>query len=256
MALLKIIRHVRRFGIGATIRKVFSVLPAYLAEVRFWRIRKCRCCERLTVFVCNGRGSEFRTCVFCSANERYELLAQEVKSRYGGSLREMRVLELDPHSPLVKILSQAREHVRTYYEATEQNGTARPDGSLCQDITQLTFPDESFDLIVSSDVLEHVPALERAFSESRRVLKPGKAHLFTVPPRPKTRRRAAIVEGQVIHYEPPDYHLDPLSPRGILAFWDVGPDLSEVVNAAGLRLSVVRGPSGLDARIVWMAERS
>jgi SAM-dependent methyltransferase len=167
----------------------------------------------------------------------------------------MRVLELDPHSPLARILSQAREHVRTYFAAGDHKGRARPDGSLCQDITALTFSDESFDLIVSSDVLEHVSALERAFSESRRVLKPGKAHLFTVPPRPKTRRRAAIVAGQVIHYEPPEYHHDPLSPQGILAFWDVGPDLPEVIDPAGLRCTIVCGPSGPDERVVWMAER-
>ena len=68
-------------------------------------------------------------------------------------------------------------------------------------------------------------------------------------------RRAAIVAGQVVYYEPPEYHLDPLSPDGILAFWDVGPDLAEVVDPAGLQVSVVRGPSGPDDRIVWMAAR-
>jgi len=255
MAFLKIFRHVQRFGLRPTIRKTFSALPAYLTGIRFWRVRRCRCCERFSIFVCNGPATEFRTCVFCSANERYELLAQEIRSRYGHRLREMCVLELDPHSPLGKLLSRAGNHVRTYFEAAEEKGKRRPDGSLCQDITALTFPDESFDLIVSSDVLEHVAALDRAFSESRRVLKPGKAHLFTVPPRPKTRRRASIVAGQLIHFAPPEHHHDPLSPEGILTFWDVGPDLADVVDPCGLRLSVVRGPCGPDNRVVWLAQR-
>jgi SAM-dependent methyltransferase len=256
MAVLKIYRHVQRFGLRSTLRKVLSELPAYLTGIRFWQIRRCRCCERFSVFVCNGPAAEFRACLFCSANERYELLAQEIKTRYGSALQQMRVLELDPHSPLARVLSSARAHVRTYFVAGEERGKRRADGSLCQDITALTFPDQSFDLIVSSDVLEHVPALERAFSESRRVLKPGKAHLFTVPPRPKTRKRAAIIAGQLIHFAPPEHHHDPLSPSGILAFWDVGPDLADVVDPGGLRVSVVRGPCGPDKRVVWMAERS
>jgi len=254
MAVLKIFRHVQRFGLRSTIRKVFSELPTYLAGIRYWQVRRCRCCERLSIFVSNGPAAEFRSCLLCSGNERYELLAQEIKTRYGGRLQQMRVLELDPHSPLATVLSRSRAHVRTYFEATEERGKQRV-GSLCQDITALTFPDESFDLIVSSDVLEHVPALDRAFSESRRVLKPGKAHLFTVPPRPKTRKRAAFVAGELIHFAPPERHHDPLSPEGILAFWDVGPDLADVVDPGGLRLSVVRGPCGPDNRVVWMAER-
>lgn len=193
--------------------------------------------------------------MLCSANERYELLAAEIRSRYGSVLSEMEVLELDPHSPLRKILSRARRHVRTFYESLEARGSLRPDGTVCQDITALTFANESFDLIVSSDVLEHVPSLGDAFRESQRVLRPGRAHLFTVPPRLKTKKRAELVRGEILHLEPPEYHRDPLSPEGILAFWDLGPDLGDLFGSEELRFSVVRGPIGADKRTVWMAER-
>ena len=41
------------------------------------------------------------------------------------------------------------------------------------DVTMLRFPAESFDKILCSEVIEHVPDLERAISEMYRVLKPG-----------------------------------------------------------------------------------
>jgi len=255
MAFLKVLRHARRHGVGSMVGKVFAELPHYLRRIYLWRVRRCGCCKRLSIFLCNGVSSEFRTCIFCSANERYELLAEELRDRYGSELSQMEVLELDPHSPLRKMLSCARKHVRSFYEPEEERGSSRPDGTVCQDITALTYENESFDLIVSSDVLEHVPCLESAFKETRRVLKPGRAHLFTVPPRSKTRKRVDMVGMEIHHLEPPEYHCDPLCSKGILAFWDLGPDLDEVFGSDSLRFSVVRGPSGPDKRVVWIAQR-
>jgi SAM-dependent methyltransferase len=255
MAFLKVLRYARRHGFGSTVGKVFAEFPGYLRRIYLWRIRRCGCCERLSVFLCNGISSEFRTCIFCSANERYELLAAELRERYGSELSNMEVLELDPHSPLRKMLSCARKHVRSFYDPEEARGSLRPDGTVCQDITALTYGNESFDLIVSSDVLEHVPSLESAFGETRRVLKPGRVHLFTVPSRPETKKRAEMVGTAIRHLESPEYHCDPLCSKGILAFWDLGPDLDEKFGSDSLRFSVVRGPTGPDKRTVWMAQR-
>ncbi len=45
----------------------------------------------------------------------------------------------------------------------------------------LPYPDGSFDVVVHSDTLEHVPNPLHALGECRRVLKPGGALCFTVP---------------------------------------------------------------------------
>jgi SAM-dependent methyltransferase len=182
------------------------------------------------------------------------LLAAEIRARYGNRLPELDVLELDPHSPLRNLLSAARSYTRSFYE----DGCAlqRRDGAICEDITALSFRENAFDLIVSSEVFEHVPQLDKAFSETARVLKPGGSHLFTVPPRARTKKRAEIVGGQIKHLEPPEYHLDPLSPKGILAFWDIGPDLPDVIPCAGLKVRTARGPTGDEGRVVWIAERA
>ncbi len=254
MALVKILRTLRQQGARSAWRKVARVAPGYLGGIGYWRAGRCQCWQRLTIFLAHkNRSPEFRACLFCSANERYELLATEIRQRFGEKLSEMSVLELDPRSPLKALLSGARIYIRSFYE--EGCSSEQRDGAVCKDITALKFENNSLDLIVSSDVLEHVPRLDRAFSETARVLKPGGVHLFTVPPRAMTKRRAVFRDGEVVHIEPPEHHLDPLSPKGVLAFWDIGPDLATTLPTEGLDIRIVRGPVGDAGRVVWIAER-
>jgi SAM-dependent methyltransferase len=256
MSFLKILRTIRNQGPRSAWRRVMAVAPTYMRGIQNWRLRKCECCQRLTIVIADESASpELRTCLFCSANERFELLATVIRNRYGSNLPELDVLELDPHSPLRNILGQARTYTRSYYQ---ENGAAveKKNGAVREDITALTFKKDSLDLIVSSDVLEHVPNLETAFRETARVLRPGGAHLFTVPPRAETKRRAEIVNGEVKHLELPEFHRDPLCPEGILAFWDIGPDLAKLIPSRELKLSIALGPVGTDRRVVWIAERT
>ena len=55
------------------------------------------------------------------------------------------------------------------------------DGLRHEDIHSLSFADDSIDLIVSADVMEHVASPARAFSEVARVLRPGGVALMTFP---------------------------------------------------------------------------
>src|SRR5579862_7159658 len=100
MALLKVWRTVQGQGLAAALKRVTVVGPTYLAGMKDWRFGRCQCCQRFTMFIVQYDGSaESRCCLFCSANERYELLAAEIRSRYGERLSGLDVLELDPHSP-------------------------------------------------------------------------------------------------------------------------------------------------------------
>jgi ubiquinone/menaquinone biosynthesis C-methylase UbiE len=57
---------------------------------------------------------------------------------------------------------------------------------------RLPFPDESFDLVFGHAVLHHIPDLERAFSEFRRVLRPGGVIVFCGEPSRYGDRIAAL----------------------------------------------------------------
>lgn len=53
--------------------------------------------------------------------------------------------------------------------------------ALCMDAASLSFPDQSFDCILASDVLEHIEDDRQALSEWFRVLKPGGLLVLGVP---------------------------------------------------------------------------
>ena len=77
--------------------------------------------------------------------------------------------------------------------ASDYSPGAKPgevvDGVRSEDLTALTYPDASFDLVLTSETLEHVPDLARALAEIRRVLVPGGRHIFTVPMVPEVAGR-------------------------------------------------------------------
>ncbi len=236
------------------IRKVRRrVLPnlRYLPASRF---RVCGACQARTLILAFGQDEEFHICIRCRANLRYELLARYLRQSYP-HVERLDILELDDRSPLRGYFAGARSYVRSSYRDEIPPGTVLADGVVCEDITHLTRQDASLDLIVSSDVLEHVPDVAAAFRETARVLRRGGAHVFTVPPREITRQRARLESGRIVHLQDPEYHFDPLSSSGILTFWDFGPDFPERFAVAGLSIRAAFGPEGSSGRIVWEARK-
>ena len=98
----------------------------------------------------------------------------------------------------------------------------------CEDMEKLTFEDNSFDLVITQDVFEHVKNPYKGFMEARRVLKPGGVHVFTIPFHEgrDTVRRAASEDGEDIFHLPPVYHGDPLREAGSLVYTDFGEDIT------------------------------
>lgn len=53
--------------------------------------------------------------------------------------------------------------------------------AVTADATAMPFPDGSFDIVIAAEVLEHIPADQRAMNEIARVLRPGGRAAVTVP---------------------------------------------------------------------------
>ncbi|MEK7499663.1 MAG: class I SAM-dependent methyltransferase [Patescibacteria group bacterium] len=66
------------------------------------------------------------------------------------------------------------------YKSMDFNKT-HPELDYLSDIQNMPLPNESFDTVLSAEVLEHVPDPEKALREIIRVLKPGGKLVITIP---------------------------------------------------------------------------
>lgn len=113
-----------------------------------------------------------------------------------------------------------------------------------QDICNLSFEDNSFDLICAFDVLEHVYDMEKALDELHRVIDDKGFIVLTVPfydNLEKTVIRSKLVDGNIINIEPEAYHGNPLSEKGSLVFADPGRDLLDMMKKAGFEIKISLG---------------
>ncbi len=94
-----------------------------------------------------------------------------------------------------------------------------------QDITALTYESGMFDMVIHSEVLEHVYDVDKALSECKRVLKPDGVCLFTVPILlfRKTKKRAEIRNGKTYNILLPSYH-GTTDVSDYLVYWEFGKD--------------------------------
>jgi SAM-dependent methyltransferase len=76
-------------------------------------------------------------------------------------------------------LVEAKERLNYHDEIGEHGGGCW--GLSVADITNLPFPDDFFDMVICSEVMEHIPEHGKAAGEIIRVLKPGKNLAVSVP---------------------------------------------------------------------------
>lgn len=176
-------------------------------------------------------------CLGCRSVPVHRAVWTVFRDRFGGALDGLRVLHIGGHGALHEhLLKSCPGYVPTEYFPDVPLGAIGPNGLVCQDVRKLTYPDDTFDAVVSTEVFEHVAGYEAGFREIGRVLKPGGAHVFRVPidhDGPTVERAREEPDGRITHLLPPAYHQDPLRAEGILVFQDFGPDIDRIITGLG-----------------------
>jgi SAM-dependent methyltransferase len=158
--------------------------------------------------------------------------------------RALRVVEINRVEGLHEVLAAL-----PFFESSDYRDGASPgavvDGVRSEDLTRLTYADASFDLVITSETLEHVPDLDAGLREIRRILKPGGRHVFTIPQLPetwKTFARATLDgNGTKVDLAPPISH--PGGDSGYPVFTEFGQDFPEILRNAGFEVEVHYGPN-------------
>lgn len=166
-----------------------------------------------------------------------------------GLMNHAAVYELALKGPFVEPFKKLPNYTRSYFWPDRPLGSVDENGVRNEDVTQLTLPDQSFDLVITSDVMEHVYDYESSFREIARVLKIGGVHIFTIPNdwpmAEKTERRVEIRDGVEHHIKPARYH-NSGDGTPCIVYQDYGADIVDIIAAYGCHTQVVRKHSAID----------
>lgn len=191
----------------------------------------CPICETDVEFVAlNEWFRDHLNCPLCHSIPRERALMHCIREFYP-NWRELEIHEMAPVGRGASVkLAEAPNYRSSQFDPTLQPGELSPQGWVNQDAENQSFESESFDLVVTQDVFEHIFDIDAAFQEISRTLRPGGAHIFTTPLVNKVRRteERAIREadGSVRHLAEPEYHGNPVDERGSLVTWHFGFDLA------------------------------
>jgi SAM-dependent methyltransferase len=111
--------------------------------------------------------------------------------------------------------------------------------TVCGDATAMPFPDGTFDRVIAAEVLEHIPADQRALAEIARVLRPGGQLAVTVP---------AWLPERICWGLSADYHN---TPGGHVRIFTRA-ELAAKLTAAGLRVGAHHHAHGLHSPYWWL----
>jgi SAM-dependent methyltransferase len=197
----------------------------------------CPICEAETTF--SSINQDFRSNLICPSctnisipRERSLTLALK---RLVPDWRDKKIHESSPvpRGFTLQLRRECKGYVATQYFPDAPNGEIirgfRNENLECQ-----TFPDESFDIVMSLDVLEHVNEPQQALKEIARTLVSGGYCIFTAPTyvgKMKSERRACIhADGtEEILVGAAEYHGNPVNAKGALVTFHYGYDLPELI---------------------------
>jgi Methyltransferase domain len=220
------------------------------ANNKTWNlIGYCQPCEKPSTFLLDWKYSDGITpnyrerllCEHCGLNNRQRFIAGLLKLLKKSHPQISDVYLFEQVTAFYKLIKDNFKDLNvtgSEYLGYDKNPGDIINGVRHEDALDLSFSDSSIDIIISNDVYEHVPDIQRALKEAYRILRRRGKMLITIPFHHftyQTKQRAVMENGQITHLLPEEYHGNPLSPKGSLVFYDYGWDFLTYCIEAGFK---------------------
>jgi methyltransferase family protein len=150
-------------------------------------------------------------------------------------LQGLRILDSDNFSATSELLRNCSGYSRCSYIPGRPWGSCLAPGCYNEDLQRLTFANGTFDIVLTSDVMEHVRDCDAAHREIFRVLRSGGVYIFNVPFDANAEDDIQLVDTTTpndVFLCKPQIHGDPLS-SGALAYRVFGRSLISRLQALG-----------------------
>ena len=193
-------------------------------------------------------------CDNCGGSLRYRGQAHAIISCFNNDIKSLyelsdvfdfsniRIYEPGIIGPFRSYFEKNDYYYRSYYWDDVALGDFK-DGIQCQNLEKLTFSDGFFDLIITSDIFEHIRHPWKAFEEIYRCLKIGGYHVFTIPlalPMRKKTEYRVNTDGVEDHYIlEPRYHIAGDGGKS-LVYTDFGEDIVSILEKIGFSVDVIQ----------------
>lgn len=195
---------------------------------------------------------ESTTCPSCGLCARQRFVIHTLDTLLDVTNRGSHIYLTESGSPLELAMSRRYPRVvhSEYVDGMPRGTLVKLRGHVTrnEDLTRLSFPSHTFDVIASFDVLEHIPDYRAALADMTRCVNAKGALLLSAPfnlnEHEHVVRARLRHDGSVEHLLEPEYHGDPNSSEGVLCFYHFGWRLLDELRELGFRdVSLVVGQS-------------
>ena len=225
----------------------FSVLINQKNTFYFKQRGYCPICNQDTTFISNDAWlRDSLQCVHCGSIPRQRAL-MTILETIQPDWKNLTIHESSPGESAItyKIKNECKGYIASQYYPSYKTGDIINEFRN-ENLEEQTFSDESFDIVITQDVLEHIYNPKKAFSEIARTLKQGGIHIFTVPIINKFNKSEVWAipgkNGEPVFLKTPEWHGNPINRKGSPVTMHWGFDIVEFIHTY----------SGLDTKIEYL----
>ncbi len=200
----------------------------------------CCCCDREVNFIAEKEWyRDWYICDNCKSIPRERAMMYIIETLYP----DWEKLSIHESSPVmrgcsIKMKERCKGYIATQFWANLPRGKI-VSGFRNENLEEQTFENNAFDIVVTQDVFEHLFNPNKGFAEIARTLKPGGAHIFTVPlinKSGKSERWARLGQnGEICFLHEPEFHGNPIDNNGSPVTYHWGNDIVDYIyNSCGM----------------------